>query len=71
MLRRKEAATMLGVSVPTFWRYSKNPDFPVAFRLGPNAVGYAETEIEAWLESRRVVRPDLDSLPAAARNAGR
>ena len=56
MLRRKEAAAKLGVSQPTFWRWSKGPDFPVGFRLGPNAVGYAETELEAWLESRRIVR---------------
>jgi predicted DNA-binding transcriptional regulator AlpA len=56
MLRRKEAALKLGVSVPTFWRYSKSPDFPAAFRLGPNAIGFDEKEIEAWLESRRVVR---------------
>jgi predicted DNA-binding transcriptional regulator AlpA len=68
MLRRKEAALKLGVSVPTFWRYSKDPNFPIAFKLGPNAVGYDEAELETWLESRRVVRPVPDvQLEAAGR----
>ena len=58
MIRPAEAARMLAISEPTLWRYSKARDFPVAFRIGPNAVGFDEAELVAWLESRRVIRPE-------------
>jgi prophage regulatory protein len=57
ILRPTECAAALGVSKTTLWRMTKRPGFPVAFRLGPNSVGWDESEIVAWLEARRV-RPD-------------
>ena len=64
--RPAEAAQMFGVSAATFWRYSKAPDFPVAFRLGPNAIGYDEDELVAWLEKRRIVRAEGATAVAEA-----
>jgi predicted DNA-binding transcriptional regulator AlpA len=32
-LGRREAAAMLGISVTTFWRLSKEPDFPRPIRI--------------------------------------
>jgi predicted DNA-binding transcriptional regulator AlpA len=63
---------MLGVSRATFWRWGQTvADFPIAFRLGPNAVGFDEAELKAWLEARRVVRSALDLRAAAVSDAGR
>ncbi len=46
------------------WRKSNDPDddFPAAVELGPNAVGWFEDEVEAWLASR----PRRGSTPAIA-----
>ena len=58
IIRPREVAQRLGVSATTLWRYAKRPDFPRAFRLGPNAVGavgFDERELEAWIAARRVV----------------
>jgi prophage regulatory protein len=60
VIRPNQGAKKLGVSLSTYWRYAKSPEFPVAFRLGPNAIGWDEAELDAWLESRRVVHPSDD-----------
>ena len=57
ILRPTECAEVLAISKTTLWRLSKRPGFPIAFRLSPNAIGWAESEIGAWLEAQRV-RPD-------------
>ena len=56
-----QAAEMLGVSRATLWRWSKCvPNFPIAFQVGPNAVGWDAAELADFLMSRRIVRPVLD-----------
>ena len=54
IMRPREVAQRLGVSSTTLWRYAKRPDFPRAFRLGPNAVGFDSGELELWVAGRRV-----------------
>lgn len=57
ILRPKATAVALGISTCTLWRWERTiPDFPVAYRIGPNAKGYDEDEIKAFAETRRVVR---------------
>ena len=38
----------------SLWRMVNDPnsDFPRPVRIGPNAVGWFEAEIDAWLDSR-------------------
>ena len=38
----------------SLWRFANDPksDFPRPIRIGPNAVGWFEDEVDAWLESR-------------------
>lgn len=58
ILRRKQVEERTGLSRSTI--YDKlssasprfDPTFPRAIRLGPNAVGWVESEIIAWLLSR-------------------
>lgn len=77
-VRLPEALRMTGLSRSTFLdrqnplsRYH-DPDFPQKIPLGPRAVGWAESELIAWLESRRQVaqkgRPCTHVGPAAARS---
>ena len=58
MLRIKEVIKATGLSKTTIHRRANDPtdDFPAALRLGPGAVGWLESELTEWLESRaRVV----------------
>lgn len=47
-------AEKLGVSRMTLNRwYQQDPTFPRKIQLGRRAVGFRESEIEAWLDSRQ------------------
>ena len=53
--RKRAVSDKTGLSVPHIDRLSADPasDFPEKIQLGPNAVGWFEDEIDAWLERRR------------------
>jgi prophage regulatory protein len=48
ILRQKELAERLGVSVVTIWRWERKGLLPPKHKIGPNTVGWLESEIEAW-----------------------
>ena len=54
ILRKKVVKERTGYSDTQIWRKSGNPhdDFPAPVQLGPNAIGWYEDEVEAWLDSR-------------------
>ena len=47
------------------WRKSRDPndDFPAPVQLGPNAIGWYDDEIDAWLASRPRVKWAVDAAP--------
>ncbi len=47
LLRRKDAARLLGVSSPTLWRWEKDGKLPPARRLSPGVVGWPKSELLA------------------------
>jgi len=54
VLRPKQAAQYIGLSLPTFWRLVKDdPQFPQPFRLGANSRAVMRADLDAWLESKR------------------
>ncbi|MGX5658173.1 helix-turn-helix transcriptional regulator [Castellaniella ginsengisoli] len=54
VLRPSQAATYIGMSVPSFWRYAKlDPNFPQPFKIGPNATAVMRADLDAWLKSKR------------------
>jgi prophage regulatory protein len=62
ILRTKEATKKVGLG-PTTLYYMRTPSnrrfdasWPKPIRLGPNAIGYYEDELDAWLQSREEVR---------------
>jgi prophage regulatory protein len=56
-IRPKEAAARTGYTVGHLWRMERDGQFPQRVRLGERAVGYLESEVQDWLESRiRVTR---------------
>lgn len=55
ILRRPQVERLTGLSYTTIFRKEKNGDFPARVRLGPNSVGWKESDIIAWLTSREIV----------------
>lgn len=58
ILRWRQVADMLGLSIATLRRLAKDPDsgFPQPIPIGAQAVGIDLDELEAWIESRKGAR---------------
>jgi prophage regulatory protein len=62
VLRRHKLQAHTGLSLSSLYnKLNKNspyydPTFPKPIKLGPKAVGWLESEIDAWLESRMASR---------------
>lgn len=56
-LRPKIAALYLGVSLATFWRYAKRPDFPKPRRLSARCTVFDQSELIAWRDQQTGTRP--------------
>jgi prophage regulatory protein len=52
IIRRAELLRITGVSVASIYRWVGSGTFPAPMKLGPNATGWLESEVVAWLESR-------------------
>jgi len=56
MLRWKEVQSKVGnPSRVTVWRWEKAGYFPKRRAIGPSSVGWLESEVNGWLESRETV----------------
>ncbi len=57
IIRKSEFRRRLGgISASSLWRYERNiPNFPKRRKLGPNTVGYFESEVQAYIESLETV----------------
>ncbi|NJL26398.1 MAG: AlpA family phage regulatory protein [Thermoanaerobaculia bacterium] len=53
-LRTETVLELTGVSRATIWRWMRAGLFPQRRKLGPNCIGWVETEVEAWLANRPV-----------------
>lgn len=56
LIRLREVMDKTGLSKSTIYRLAGDPssDFPEAMRLTPATVGWKESEIDAWIETRKV-----------------
>lgn len=59
ILSKKEVVARTGLSAVTIWRRIQAGDFPKPRQLTPNRVGWTETSIEEWEESRPVGQCEL------------
>lgn len=72
-LRIGQVKEQTGLSVPTIYRLIAAGEFPRSIPLGPNAVGWLQSEVAAWAE-RRVAERDRrfssgDNSPTETRPA--
>ena len=51
LLRPAQAAKLLGISMTTLWRESKKPGFPTKHQISPNAVGFREHDVRAYVRT--------------------
>lgn len=59
MLRQPEVCTITGLSRTTIWRLESLGGFPRRRRLGRQAVGWMESDVRAWVETRVQGGPDV------------
>lgn len=52
ILRQPSVTAITGLSRSTLWRLERAGQFPARRRLGPQAVGWVQSEVEAWIASR-------------------
>lgn len=52
ILRKPEVLEMAGFSSATLYRGIKSGDFPKPIRVSKNCVGWLESVLRRWLESR-------------------
>ena len=65
ILRKPEVVACVGYSAMQISRLEKADKFPKRIRLGPNAVGWFEHEIDEWLAERAKHRGPLPPRVAA------
>ena len=54
LLRRREVSKVTGIGRSSIYRLMQHGDFPRPVRVGPAAVRWRESEVNAWVESRPV-----------------
>lgn len=52
ILRRREVERSTGLPCSTLYRLIAAKQFPAPIQLGPNSVGWLESEVGGWLEVR-------------------
>ena len=70
ILRRPEVEARTGLGCSTIYDAIKAGTFPAPIQLGPKAVGWIESEVNAWL-AVRVADRDRSRGIARSRQAGR
>ncbi|WP_319550376.1 AlpA family phage regulatory protein [Desulfogranum marinum] len=51
--RRKEVLKMIGISNSTLYEWISAGDFPKSIKMGKRSVGWLESDLNNWIESKR------------------
>lgn len=52
ILRLKQVMAITGLARSTLYKYMVTEGFPAQIKLGARAVGWLESEVQTWLQSR-------------------
>ncbi len=63
VVRKRELVKKVGYSAMHIGRLEKAGKFPRRIKLGPNAVGWIEAEVDEWIAAR-VAERDAQATPA-------
>jgi prophage regulatory protein len=53
ILRAVDVASILGVSLPTLYRWIRGGSFPRGFKYGGNTVGWTRETVESWISAKQ------------------
>jgi len=54
LLRPKDAAKTLGISLATFWLWAKkDPDFPPLVKIGPRCTAVRVSDLKAFVDNKQ------------------
>jgi prophage regulatory protein len=56
ILRLRDVKAKTGLSESTIYELIARSEFPMQMKLGPKAVGWVESEIDAWIKDRMDAR---------------
>ena len=56
--RKTRIKAETGLSIATIYRLEKAGNFPSRYRLSSNIVAYRSDEVQAWMESRTLVKDE-------------
>ncbi len=59
IIRLKEVMAITGLSRSTIYERMSMEEFPPSVNLGGSAVGWLESEVHTWIESRIIERDEL------------
>jgi predicted DNA-binding transcriptional regulator AlpA len=62
-----DVAKLIGVSIPSIWRWSRINAMPRPIKLGPNRTAWSVADLDAWLAAKTVAPTPPDAAPVAAR----
>jgi prophage regulatory protein len=54
ILRMREVIQRIGLSRSTIYKLMENNDFPKPMKLGAQAIGWRDTDIDVWISSRPI-----------------
>ncbi len=61
VLKLKDVVTLTGISKVTLWRLEQKGEFPQKISLSPNRVGWVESEVLNWVNSRPRISNQQDA----------
>lgn len=54
LIRAKELAKKLTISIPTLWRMEQRGELPPKIQITSKISGWRESDIEEWLKEREI-----------------
>lgn len=72
ILRRAQVLARTGLSRSTIYQYIQSGHFPSPLQLGPRAVGWLESDVNAWIAGRTSpARPTSRTTAISSGDQGR
>jgi prophage regulatory protein len=65
LIRPQDLANRLGIGLSTLYDRMKKPDFPRKVQIGPQAVGFRESEIIEWMDANTEKKEPEQKLQSA------
>ena len=70
IIRLGEVRRLTGLSAQTLWRWEQSGIFPPRLKLGPQAIGWYEADVRAWVISRAQPAGEVPTDDSAVAHEG-